>query len=297
MGQKQCKQFNRIPFHRTCTSICQSIATFALTALPLCMVQSSAIEAETRKPTAHAGVLASLPTYALLNGVFTIHYTAAQPVNHPTKDAHPAFPCANDSLNLTPIPPASIEARKHQKHRYKLGYWSYPNGMAQRAYFNAAAGSEYSTYIENPRRTPALIRRVCLVLRMWVDLIEETRPFPTVPLRLHIRAYNPQTQTPGNDLLARAVMLSRTDRKLNAWFDVRQDSIIMPPEGVCVGVEWLSDTVQMEGSPVEPPVQVFAGGSDGQSWERMNGDSWRPLHMHNAGNTPVNMRIGIEVLQ
>lgn len=297
MGQKQCKQFNRIPFHRTCTSICQSIATFALTALPLCMVQSSAIEAETRKPTAHAGVLASLPTYALLNGVFTIHYTAAQPVNHPTKDAHPAFPCANDSLNLTPIPPASIEARKHQKHRYKLGYWSYPNGMAQRAYFNAAAGSEYSTYIENPRRTPALIRRVCLALRMWVDLIEETRPFPTVPLRLHIRAYNPQTQTPGNDLLARAVMLSRTDRKLNAWFDVRQDSIIMPPEGVCVGVEWLSDTVQMEGSPVEPPVQVFAGGSDGQSWERMNGDSWRPLHMHNAGNTPVNMRIGIEVLQ
>lgn len=302
MGQKQCKQFNRIPFHRTCTSICQSIATFAFIALPLCMwaqgVHVLAIEAEASKPTAHAGVLASLPTYALLNGVFTIHYTAAQPVNHPTKDAHPAFPCANDSLNLTPIPPASIEARKHWKHRYKLGYWSYPKGMVQRAYFNAAAGSEYSTYIENPRRTPALIRRVCLVLRMWVDLIEETRPFPTVPLRLHIRAYNPQTQTPGNDLLARAVMLSRTDRKLKAWFDVRQDSIIMPPEGVCVGVEWLcSDTTQMEGNPVEPPVQVFTGGTDGQSWECSNGDTWQPLRMHNAASTPVNMRIGIEVLQ
>ena len=103
MGQKQCKQFNRIPFHRTCTSICQSIATFAFIALPLCMwaqgVHVLAIEAEASKPTAHAGVLASLPTYALLNGVFTIHYTAAQPVNHPTKDAHPAFPCANDSVN------------------------------------------------------------------------------------------------------------------------------------------------------------------------------------------------------
>lgn len=212
--------------------------------------------------------------------------------------AHPEFTCANDSLDLTPIPPASIEARKHWKHRYKLGYWSYPKGMAQRAYFNAAAGSEFSTYIENPRRTPALIQRVCLVLRIWVDLIEETRKFPTAPLRLHIRAYNPQTHSPGDDLLARTVMLSRTDRKLKAWFDVRQDSIIMPPEGVCVGVEWLcSDTTQMEGNPVEPPVQVFTSGSDGQSWECSNGDTWQPLHLHNAANTPVNMRIGIEVLQ
>lgn len=267
MGQNLYKPFNRIPFHRAYMSLYRSIATLAFAILPLCLwtlgIHGRAIEAEMRKPT-----------------------------------AHPAFPCANDSLNLTPIPPASIEARKHWKYRYKLGYWSYPKGMVQRAYFNAAAGSEYSTYIENPRRTPALIRRVCLVLRMWVDLIEETRPFPTVPLRLHIRAYNPQTQTPGNDLLARAVMLSRTDRKLKAWFDVRQDSIIMPPEGVCVGVEWLcSDTVQMEGSPVEPPVQVFTGGTDGQSWECSNGDTWQPLHLHNAANTPVNMRIGIEVLQ
>lgn len=53
----------------------------------------------------------------------------------------------------------------------------------------------------------------------------------------------------------------------------------------------------MEGNPVEPPVQVFTSGSDGQSWECSNGDTWQPLHLHNAANTPVNMRIGIEVLQ
>lgn len=156
MGQNLYKPFNRIPFHRAYMSLYRSIATLAFAILPLCLwtlgIHGRAIEAEMRKPT-----------------------------------AHPAFPCANDSLNLTPIPPTSIEARKHRKHRYKLGYWSYPKGMAQRAYFNAAAGSEFSTYIENPRRTPALIRRVCLVLRIWVDLSD--RRAPSVPYSATPPAY------------------------------------------------------------------------------------------------------------
>ena len=124
MGQSLRKQFNRIPFHRAYTSIYWSIATFAFIALPLCMwaqgVHVLALEAEARKPTADPGIVASVPTHTWANGVFTEQYTNAQPVTNSTRDAHLELPCANDSLNLTPIPPASIEARKHWKHPFRI---------------------------------------------------------------------------------------------------------------------------------------------------------------------------------
>ena len=124
MGQSLRKQFNRIPFHRAYTSIYWSIATLAFAILPLCMwaqgVHVLAIEAEARKPTADPGIVASVPTHTWANGVFTEQYTNAQPVTNSTRDAHLELPCANDSLNLTPIPPASIEARKHWKHPFRI---------------------------------------------------------------------------------------------------------------------------------------------------------------------------------
>ena len=126
MGQNLYKPFNRIPFHRAYMSLYRSIATLAFAILPLCLwtqgIHGRAIEAEARKPTADPGIVASVPTHTWANGVFTEQYTNAQPVTNSTRDARLELPCANDSLNLTPIPPASIEARKHWKHPFRSLY-------------------------------------------------------------------------------------------------------------------------------------------------------------------------------
>ncbi|MDK2978067.1 MAG: hypothetical protein PWP52_781 [Bacteroidales bacterium] len=95
----------------------------------------------------------------------------------------------------------------------------------------AHSGAEYAVYIPNNLQTEALISEVVLNLK--------SRGRETPVFRIHLYAVNKETKLPGDDLLNQDLTGMITKSRNIKKFDLQKYNIVLPEDGVFVGVEWI----------------------------------------------------------
>jgi len=95
----------------------------------------------------------------------------------------------------------------------------------------AHSGAEYAVYIPNDLQTEALISEVVLNLK--------SRGRETPVFRIHLYAVDKETKQPGDDLLNQDLTGMITKSRNIKKFDLQKYNIVLPKDGVFVGVEWI----------------------------------------------------------
>ena len=166
-------------------------------------------------------------------------------------------------LEYDPIPIAPVEVAgqpRGKRREVKLGNWktSWRHGFENCTY----SGYEVSMRVRDTAGHWGHLKRVRFALKRNDMLAAD--------IRIRIYTYDTALRQPGVDLLRRSVMVKAADVRRHLEVDLSDEGIVIPPEGVCVSLEFLYQYAEWFGS-VSPCVEFIATpGQEVCTWERRN---------------------------
>lgn len=165
----------------------------------------------------------------------------------------------------------------------------------------AHSGAEFVVYIPNNLKTEALINEVILNLK------SRGREIPV--FRIHIYAVDEETKQPGDDLLNQDLTGMITKSRNIKKFDLQKYNIVMPEDGVFVGIEWIGKLTKdnvfsddVNSIKLSIPITFEKEQSNTSFRSAYYSDHWKkttsnhPLSILLEKNNPPNAAFGIRVI-
>ena len=131
-----------------------------------------------------------------------------------------------------------------------------------------------------------------------IEVHFESTPHPAAIMRLRVFRYNAKRNVPGEEVQLGQIFFH--DRKGASRVDLTMHGLFFPPDGLCIGVEWVGVNA-MQWGPGQPRLASPAIGilrpkeMPQQTWSWQPGQGWVPFQSSSKVQQPENLRIGVEV--
>lgn len=225
--------------------------------------------------------------------VSTIGYTTKMIALHPYKD--------NAIVDLTLLLEPKIEeldevfistAKVKYKRKETLGEKRNGNiGMS------SLIGSETCIFIDNPEHNVGKLKRV------YIDLKKHKNAELTATFNLKFYAYDAASDTPGEALYSKNILVTPKNKKYTLWIDVEDLDIKLPKDGICVGVELINPYGKVKKYTYFGPMFRYTLSDDNAAttWSNYHNTGWKGGSIKHKSfrrfKTGIsNPMIGIEVL-